>query len=133
MQSSLAGQVSRYLLAGGAATVGHYTTLILLVEAGALDPVPAALAAFLVGGTISYTLNRRITFRSTRPHREAAPTFIAVAGVGFLMTGLLMDLLVNRLQLPYLPAQLLTTGLVMVWTFAASKFWTFRELPKPPG
>jgi putative flippase GtrA len=27
---------------------------------------------------------------------------------------------------PYLPAQLVTTGIVLVWSFLANKMWTFR-------
>ena len=37
-----------------------------------------------------------------------------------------MRLLVERWHAPYLPAQIVTTGLVMVWTFAANRLWTFR-------
>jgi putative flippase GtrA len=27
---------------------------------------------------------------------------------------------------PYLPAQLVTTGIVLFWSFVAHKLWTFR-------
>jgi len=37
-----------------------------------------------------------------------------------------MYLFYETLQLPYLLAQLVTTGFVMLWSFAAHKFWTFR-------
>jgi putative flippase GtrA len=37
-----------------------------------------------------------------------------------------MHLFVDRLGAPYLPAQLVTTGLVLVWSFLANKVWTFR-------
>jgi putative flippase GtrA len=30
---------------------------------------------------------------------------------------------------PYLPAQLVTTGIVLFWTFIANKLWTFSERP----
>jgi putative flippase GtrA len=38
-----------------------------------------------------------------------------------------MHRLVDRWHLPYLPAQFLTTGIVLVWSFSAQKWWTFRE------
>jgi putative flippase GtrA len=41
------------------AAAGHYATLIALVEVLRSGPVPAALAGYLVGGTIGYILNRR--------------------------------------------------------------------------
>ncbi len=52
------------------------------------------------------------------------------ATVGFLITWAVMHLLVDRWLLPYLPAQVLTTGLVMLWSFSAHKWWTFRERGK---
>ena len=88
--------------------------------------MPSTLVGFCAGGLLSYSLNRRHTFGSERPHEEAAWRFSLVAGVAFGLTWLLMRLLVERWHAPYLPAQIVTTGLVMVWTFAANRLWTFR-------
>jgi putative flippase GtrA len=52
--------------------------------------------------------------------------FTLVAGVGFVLTYGFMALLTGQLRLPYLLAQLATTGIVMLWSFAANRFWTFR-------
>ena len=121
----LARQGVTFAGAGFAATALHYALLIGLVQSGALSPVPATLCGYLGGGIVSYTLNRRHTFRSDRPHHEAVWRFAAVALVGFLITWAVMHLLVERLALPYLPAQILTTGLVLFWNFTAHKLWTF--------
>ena len=51
--------------------------------------------------------------------------FTLVAAVGFGLTYVFMSLLVNRAGIPYLPAQVATTGIVMLWNFAAHKIWTF--------
>jgi putative flippase GtrA len=45
--------------------------------------------------------------------------------VGFLITGFLMTVFVDRFGAPYLPAQLLTTGIVLFWSFLGNKLWTF--------
>jgi putative flippase GtrA len=116
-----------FVFVGGFAFVAHYSVLIGLVEGGIAPPVAAALMAFVAGGIVSYVLNRRLTFRSSRRHLEAAPSFAGVALVGFGLTGAFMYLFVERLGLPYLPAQLVTTGVVLLWTFTANKLWTFRE------
>lgn len=123
---SLSRQFSRYMVVGGFATIGHYGTLISLVEGGALTPVPAALCAFVAGGVVSYLLNYRVTFESDRPHAEAVPSFAMVAFSGFMITGVLMWAFVNRAGLPYLPAQVVTTIVVFFWTFVANRLWTFR-------
>jgi putative flippase GtrA len=48
-----------------------------------------------------------------------------VAAVGFAITYGVMHLLVERLALPYLPAQIATTLVVLVWSFLAHKYWSF--------
>jgi len=125
------GDVPRQVLAFGgagiAAAIVHYGTLISLVETGMAPPVPATLAGYLFGGVVSYALNRRHTYRSDRPHEEAGWRFAVVAAVGFLLTWLLMHVFVDNLAQPYLPAQLLTTALVLVWSFSAHKWWTFAD------
>jgi putative flippase GtrA len=130
--TSTAEPVRQILAFGGAgiaAAVFHYATLIGLVEGGVLTPVPATLCGYLAGGGVSYALNRRHTYRSDRPHREAVWRFVTVAAIGFAITFAVMHVLVDRWSLPYLPAQLLTTGIVLVWSFSAHKWWTFGGTP----
>lgn len=122
----LARQFSAFFGVGLVAAVVHYGTLVGLVEFGLFTPVPATLAGYVLGGIVSYALNRRFAFESDRPHSEATWRFAVVAGVGFLLTGLLMAWLNGRLGLPYLLAQVLTTGIVMLWSFGANRWWTFR-------
>lgn len=122
----LARQLRSFVGVGLVCTALHYMVLISLVQGAGLPPVPATLVGFCVGGLLSYLLNRRHTFGSERPHEEAAWRFALVAGVAFGLTWLLMRLFVERWHAPYLPAQVVTTGLVMVWTFAANRLWTFR-------
>ena len=119
-------QVRSFLSVGALCTGIHYTILVALVQALHVPPVPATLSGFCVGGVLSYLLNRRHTFGSERPHEQAAWRFALVAGVAFLLTWALMRLFVERWHAPYLPAQAVTTGLVMIWTFAANRLWTFR-------
>lgn len=110
---------------GAVAAVFHYGTLVALVELAAFTPVTATLCGFVAGGLVSYALNRTLTFRSDRPHRAAAPRFLLIAGVGFGLTGLLMGLLNGWFGMPYLPAQVVVTGIVLLWTFTANRLWTF--------
>jgi putative flippase GtrA len=128
-RDGVAGELLRQSVAftgaGIAAAVVHYGLLIGLVQTGTLSPVPATLCGYVGGGIVSYALNRRHTYRSDRPHQEAMWRFAVVAAIGFLITWAVMHVLVERLALPYLPAQLFTTGLVLVWSFTAHKLWTF--------
>ena len=121
----LAQQFAAFFGVGVAAAVAHYSLLVALVEGGLASPVPATLVGYLAGGLVSYALNRTHTYRSTRPHREATWRFALVALVGFLLTWIFMHAFVEWLGAPYLPAQLVTTGIVMLWSFLAHKAWTF--------
>ena len=123
---SLPRQIAAFAGVGVVAAVVHYGLLIALVETAGIGAVPATLAGYIGGGIVSYALNRRHTYASDRPHEEATWRFALVAFVGFLLTGAFMHLFVDRLEAPYLPAQLVTTGLVLVWSFVANKVWTFR-------
>jgi putative flippase GtrA len=123
----LAAQFTMFSAVGGVAAIGHYGTLIALSELAGASPVPASLAGFVVGGIISYLLNYRFTFRSTKQHREALAKFLVVAAMGFVLNGATMWLLTDRANLHYLPAQLIATGLVLIWTFSCNRIWTFRE------
>jgi len=118
-------QFARYAGVGLAATSVHYAVLVGLVESGAAAPLPATLAGYVAGGLVSYALNRRLTFTGSRPHRQAAWRFAAVATSGFAWTGLLMALFTGRLGAPYLPAQAATTLIVLFWGFQANRLWTF--------
>lgn len=125
----LLSQISAFVAVGGVATALHYAVLIGLKEILSVPVIPATLAGFVCGGLLSYGLNRRHTFHSSRAHSEAGWRFFVVAFIGFLLTWALMNFLVDHFGAPYLPAQILTTGLVMVWNFLAHRFWTFGASP----
>ena len=125
--ANLSRQFAAFFGVGVVAAIAHYGLLIGLVEAGGIEPVPAALVGYLAGGAVSYGLNRRLTYASDRPHKEATWRFAAVAAVGFVLTWAFMHGFTGWLGAPYLPAQLATTGIVLFWSFLANKFWTFAR------
>ena len=119
-------EFSRYVIVGLCAAVGHYGTLILLTEAFNFDPVHASTIGFVVAGTISYVLNYRFTFKSTRRHVEALPIFLFVVGIAFCINWASMIFFQRILGFYYVLSQLITTGIMLVWQYSANKLWTFR-------
>ncbi len=102
-----------------------------LVEGLQVDPVPATLMGYTLGSLVSYLLNRRHTYKSERPHREAVWRFALVALSGFVLTGLIMALFTKILGLPYLPSQVATTLIRAVLAFSvAQDLGPFRK-PDP--
>lgn len=107
-------------------TGAHYLLLVLLVEGVGADPVAGSVAGFCLGALVNYLMSHRYVFRSDRAHREALPRFLAVAGSGLAWNTLLMGLFTHGLAWPYLVAQVLTTGLLVVWHYTVNSLWTFR-------
>lgn len=119
-------QLVRFAGAGLMSAVGHFGLLILLVQGFGIEPVPASAAGALLGALINYVVNYRFTFRSAKKHREALFKFAAVAIIGLVLNTFFMWLFVVLWGIQYVLSQLLTTGLVFVWSFTASRYWTFR-------
>lgn len=112
---------------GIVAAIVHFGLLIGLKEIFFYDPVSATLAGYVAGGIVSYVLNRIYTYEAERGHFQAAWRFGAVALVGLVLTYLLMILFHRWLGWHYLFAQVVTTGIVLAWSFLAHKYWSFRD------
>jgi len=120
-------QLIAYGATGLAAAVAHYGVLIALVSGAGWRPLIATLLGFVAGGVVSYGLNRRFTFESSRNHLDAGWRFGVIAAVGFVATGLLMVFFNEHLGWNYVLCQILITLIVMVLTFTGHKFWSFAE------
>ncbi|WP_374569628.1 GtrA family protein [Phenylobacterium sp.] len=121
----LAHEFLRFASVGVVATVVHYSILISLVELAHAPLVAATSAGFAVAAAVSYTLNRRYTF-SHQPHFGAGLfKFIAVGLVGLGLNALIVGGLA-RAGLPYLLAQVIATGTVLMWNFTAARYVVFR-------
>lgn len=119
-------QFSRFTSVGFVSALGHYGLLIALVQGAGMEPVRASAAGALLGALINYALNYRYTFRSNKRHRESVIKFASVAMVGLLLNTFFMWLGVAVLHAHYLLSQVLTTALVLLWSFSANRYWTFR-------
>jgi putative flippase GtrA len=126
---SLRRQFSTFFVVGLIATALQYAVLIGLRELAHVPVIPASLTGYLAGGLLNYILNRRHTFDSDRSHAEAGWRFAAVMCVGFFLTWGLMRLFVVAWGAPYITAQVVTSGLVLIWNFGAHRLWTFRAQP----
>jgi len=67
------------------------------------------------------------------PHEAAVSRFMLVAAVGFGLTYIFMSLFVHAAGIPYVLAQMATTGIVMLWSFTAHRLWTFPADRNPNG
>lgn len=116
-----------YAFVGAIGTVVQYAVLVVGVSVLGLNPLVASSVGGVLGAVTNYLLNYRFTFRSSKSHSEALPRFIAVALVGLLINGAVIDIAMRFIGGHYLVAQVIATVTVLVFGFAANRIWTFTE------
>lgn len=119
-------QFLRFAAVGAIGTGFHYMALFLLVEYFHTGAVLASSAGFVLGAVINYFLNYRFTFASEKLHGETLPKFFLVAILGLPLNSGVMAFYTVVIPVHYLLAQLIATGIVLVWNFTANRIWTFR-------
>ena len=118
----------RYMIAGGLGTASHYALLLILVEFFDVAPSVAAGLGATLGAVVNYQLNYQFTFTSNAKHVTTFPKYVTVAAGGVVLSLLGVRAGVS-VGLHYTVAQILCTGLVLVFGFVLNKLWTFREKP----
>ena len=124
---TLPRQFLRFAAVGATGTLIQYGVLWVGVE---FLGKPAALASgvgYALGSIANYLLNYFFTFESGKSHAEAASKYYAVIGVGWCINIGLMTLLVHRLEQNYWIAQILVTGVSLIWNFLGSRWWAFKH------
>jgi putative flippase GtrA len=73
----------------------------------------------------NYFLHRAFTFRSDKRHMDAGPRYLAIQLGGLVINSGVIWLAVDRLKLPYLPAQVAAVATLALWSYLGQKLWTF--------
>jgi putative flippase GtrA len=122
---SMAPQFVRYAGAGAIGTGAHYAVLIALVQLAGTGAVAASTAGAVAGALVNYGLNHRYTFASRKAHAQALPRFAAVAVAGIALNALVLAATLAAFDPPYLVAQVVATGAVLLAGYVANRAWTF--------
>jgi putative flippase GtrA len=130
---ALGNRFVRFLIVGGVATIIQYSALIGMVERWHWNAVVASSLGYLLSAFANYLLNFYFTFQSDTQHRVAVTRFAAVAAAGLLLNALLMELLAEKLHVPYLLSQVLATVATLIWNFWANSKWSFGRRPSQGG
>lgn len=125
MRSGDWGRLPRFLLAGGAATVFHWSTMVVLIGFGV-----NALLATTIGATLgllaNYVAQHRYAFCSDLAHRIAFPRYLTGAGFSWILNLLCFSLLMAS-GLGVAPAQFVATGLVAFANYLFARRFVFHE------
>lgn len=121
-----ARQFLRFATVGAIATIVQYSVLVALVEFVRVQPVPAAVLAYLCGALVSYFLNARYTFGATNTaFGKGLVKFLIVNVIGLGLNTAIFTTLVH-MHVHYLLAQMVATGLVLIWNYAGARLFVFR-------
>lgn len=115
----------RYCMTGGIGTAAQYVILVVGAQVLGMPVVFSSLGS-VVGACINYFINYHYTFGSRQSHLTTMHRFFGVALMGFFLNTIIMGFCIHELQLHYLLAQCLSTGIVLVWGFTVNLIWTFR-------
>jgi putative flippase GtrA len=118
-------QFVRFLVVGVANTLISFVVYRLLLAVD-LWYVVAAPLAWGVGAVNGYVFNRRWTF-AARDSTRARTLYVLVTAAGAGASSLLVLLFAHGAGLGKLEAFLAALPLVTVSTFAANRYWTFRD------
>jgi putative flippase GtrA len=123
----LAGQVVRYGLTGGVASVVNIGVYWVLA-AGGMDPNLAWTAGFLAAVLVGYVIHSRWSFRGHGRRDNLARTggrFFAVSLVSFALNQLWVWLLVRHFALPLWSPYPLVLGVTPLIVFSLNRRWVF--------
>lgn len=114
-----------YCLCGGIGVATDYTIFHLAVTGGMWYQAANGLS-YLAGTLVSFSLNRLFTFKLRDRVLQRLAMFLAVAGVGFLASALLLWALVDLAHLDARLAKLITLPVVVVVQFSLNRRFSFN-------
>jgi len=118
-------QFLRFALIGASGTARHYLVLWFGVERCGASAAAASGAGYALAAVVNYVMNYFFTFGGGHSHRRAASRYFSLLGLGWCLNTALVWLLVGGAGGHYWPAQVLATGLGLLWNFAGSRWWAF--------
>lgn len=90
-----------------------------------LNAISSNLIGYAIGAVLSYHLNKKYTFKSTKNSKTQAMQFFSVLLISYLLNLLTLQWLLNFLN-PYL-AQLCSATVYTLSAFLLAKFMVFKS------
>jgi len=118
-------QFQRYLIVGALGTGVHLVILALCVEWLGMGATGGAVAGFIGALLVSYILNHRWAFDSSRAHTSSLWRYALVSVSGLALNTAMVSAMVNYLQWWYFTAQLSVIWIVPISNFILNRYWTF--------
>lgn len=120
-------KIQRYLVSGTTGALVHFFVLILLTELFETNVIFATTIAFICASVISFSMQKLWTFQDKGLNiKYQVSSYLLVGTVNIFLNGSLMHFFVFRLELQYILAQFLTSGLIALESYFLYKHFVFR-------
>jgi putative flippase GtrA len=120
-------QLGRFLTVGASGFAINIALYGILVHPLGVYYVVAAVISNLIALSSNFVLNRAWTFEATHGRRRLqAPRFAVVSAGGFAVNLLVLQLCVELIGLPKLPAEVAASAVAAPVNFLGSRQWAFR-------
>lgn len=120
-------QFSRYLATGFLSVGIEFSSLLILVEAYAMNYLMANFFAFTVTNLCNYYISRHWVFEKGKHQQHVEMLiFFVTAGIGLGINQTILFSMVEYLSIDYRIAKLAAVGLVIIWNFWARKKLVFK-------
>jgi putative flippase GtrA len=123
--------IVRYLIAGGIAATFNLTALYILTDLIGLYYLVSVAISFIAAYFVSFTLQKFWTFQDKTTHRlrgQAGMYFVTFI-TNFLLNMGIVYLLVEKVHVWYLLAQVAASGILAVGSFFIYKYVIFERQP----
>lgn len=140
LRAALARREVRFVLVGGTNTlIGLIAYAVFYTLWGdGLHYLGALLLAYAVGICVGFVLQRRLVFRVRGSVLLDLVRYTGVQAVMLSINAVLLPLLVEKADVPALPAQLVAQAVLVVTTYLCHSLFSFHRgyaapLDQPPG
>lgn len=127
MSANLRGQIVRFALVGGLATLTHAGLAAVLTLTLSWPQVTINTIAFLIAFCVSGIGHSIYTFKLSKGRKSAILRWFIVSLLGLIFGNLIIFSTMTGLNAPRWLAQALAIAIVPIWSFSASRLWAFKE------
>jgi putative flippase GtrA len=131
-RAELVHALIRFAVTGLVSVIADVGILALLHSGLGVSLLPSTLISYTAGLVVSYSLNRRWTFKATGSHRRTLIRFGVLVGFNVGST-LLIVLGLTHIGVYYLLAKLVAVAINAAVNFFASKHWVYASPPDRPS
>lgn len=117
----------KYGLVGGGTFLIELPLLYLLLKYTTLHYTVAITLLFILATISNYYFSRKFVFKdTTRGVKSGYIFFLAISGIGLLLTLSIVYLLVDVFGVNVLISRTIAVGLVYLWNFGANQYFNFK-------